>query len=442
MNLSVLKRARYGISSTPGWQWLLYADGGIGGLYVILTGGTVMTGLILWLRGGAFDLGLLSALTTGGGLLVIATRRLQVRYNSNKNLTKVTWVATRALWLPLALVLLAPLLVGSGLSPALLMAILMATVFVTSAVGNIGNVTWFGWCAELIPASKRGGFLAQRAQWVSVASLVALPLVGLWLDETHAHQLDGLGFAAALALNGILAIAGWELMGRVPAAVAAPPETSVVTKSQTSGAVSGQRLAIYTVIFQVGVYFSAPFMQAWAIDRLGMSLGTLLNLQIVAQVIPILTLGLWGTVVDRLGIRLPLGVCSLAKAVVPIFYIMSSHTVLWPFYLTYLLSVLDAGILVANNAAFAALAGQPQGSAQVVHLSLLISIFASITPLIVGYLIAHVAIGTLDILAIMFVISAIGRGLSGIVLLMPGGAPKYPHFRRRPRRTTLTPNVG
>ncbi len=181
-------------------------------------------------------------------------------------------------------------------------------------------------------------------------------------------------------------------------------------------------------------------MQAWALDRLGLSLGTLLNLQVIAQVIPILTLGLWGRLVDRIGLRLPLGACSLAKAVVPLCYILSTRDAWWPLLLTYLLSFLDAGITVSTNAAYASIAERPHGNAQVIHLSILTSISASVTPLVVGFLVARFTSSAVDVLGAVFVISAIGRGLSGVVLLVPERPER--HARRRPPAVSTATEPG
>ena len=435
----MLKRTRAIVGAIPFWRWALYADGALGGIYAVLVGGAVLTGLVLWAGGGAFELGVLSALTTGGGLLVVLTRRLQRRLGSHKRMTRLSWTLARAVWLPLVFVL-ASTAFGheTGLKPVVL-PLLFLTVFLSAAFAGIGNVTWFGWCAELVPASERGGFLATRAQWVSFASLVTFPVIGWLFNQTHARQVDSLGFAAALALSGIAAVIGWAILGRVPTLIPATPNAQLIKKSAPHGSVSAPRLAVYTVVFQVAVYFSAPFMQAWALDRLGLSLGTLLSLQVIAQIVPILTLGLWGKLVDRIGLRLPLGVCSLLKAVVPLCYIVSTPTAWWPLIFTYVTSFLDAGILVATNAAYASLAGERNGNAQVIHLNILTSIAASVTPLIVGYLVGHLTIGTIDLLAVMFVISAVGRGLSGIVLLVP---ERPRPLRRRPPSLRATPGVG
>ena len=436
----MLTRTRATVGAIPFWRWALYADGALGGIYTVLVGGAVLTGLVLWAGGGPFELGLLSALTTGGGMLVVLTRRLQRRLGSHKSVVRLSWTLARAVWLPLVFVLGSVAFgQGAGLKP-LVLPLLFLTVFLSAAFAGIGNVTWFGWCAELVPASERGGFLATRAQWVSFASLVTFPVIGWMFDQTHARQVDSLGFAAALTLSGVAAAIGWGLLGRVPTLIRAPLGSHATKKSAPSGSVSAPRLAIYTVVFQVGVYFSAPFMQAWALDRLGLSLGTLLSLQVIAQIIPILTLGLWGKLVDRIGLRLPMGVCSLGKAVVPLCYIVATPTAWWPLVLTYALSFLDAGILVSTNAAYASLSSERNGSAQVIHLNILTSIAASITPLVVGYVVGHLTIGTVDLLAVMFVISAVGRGLSGVVLLVPERPRRL--LRRRPPSLRPTPGVG
>lgn len=430
----MIARARLGLVSIPAWRWALYFDGAIGGIYTVLVGGTVLTGVILWAGGGAWELGLLSALTTGGGLLVVLTRRLQNRFRSHKELTRIGWTAARAAWLPLA-ILLGALAFDRSIDRSIALPLVLATAFAAAAFGGIGNVTWYSWCAALIPSSERGAFLAGRAQALSVASLLALPLIGVVLDASHARQADALGFAIALSANALCAAFGWRLLSAAPASVATgDARRHSDAKRPTSGGISAHRFALFTVVFQAGVYLSAPFFQAYALERLGMSLGTLLNLQVIAQIIPILTLGFWGRLSDRIGARLPLGLCSLGKCVVPLCYLVATPASWWPVFLVYILSVLDAGITVTNGTAFADIAAGPQGGARVVQLNLLTSIAASITPVVAGYLVGNVTIAGTDLLVVAFILSAVGRALSGIILLAPERPRRVRHLRLAPSR--------
>jgi hypothetical protein len=417
----------------------MYVDAGLGGAYSVFTGSTVLTGAVLWAGGGGFELGLVSALTTAGGLLVLLMGRLQRRIKSHRDLTRYTWIAARGAWLPVAALLVVLGVTGAGRLDGVV-PVLLVTVLIASALTGIGNVAWYGWLAELVSSSERGHFLAQRARWLSVASLVVLPIVGFILDRGAARQRSGLGFGVVLAVAVATAILGWRVLATVPRAN--PPALPIGDSghARRHGAISPDRLAWYTGVFQLAVYLSAPFFQAYAIGRLGMSFSMLLDLQILSQVIPILTLGWWGQVVDRVGLRLPLGVCSLAKGVVPLCYLVSTPVAWWPVALVYVLSVLDAGITIGNGAAMAHLADGHHGSARIAHLSLLTSVTASVTPFVAGYFVARGQIGGLDVLFLLFILSAIGRAASGLVLLVP----KRPR-RRVPARAPLelpAPDVG
>jgi hypothetical protein len=439
MGPSIYARGRAALQSTPLWRRALYLDAAIGGAYTVFVGGTVLTGAILWAGRGGFELGLVSALTTSGGLVVLLMGRLQRRIKSHRDLTRVTWTAARGVWLPIAVLLLALGIAGSTRLGAVVPALLV-TVLLASALAAIGNVTWYPWLAALVPLSDRGHFLAERTRWLSIASLVVLPIVGYVLDAGASTHREGVAFGVVLALAALTAVVGWRVLALVPRAN--PPAALVDTpkRHRASGVISPGRLAWYTGVWQAAVYLSAPFFQAYALGRLGMSFGVLLDLQILSQVIPILTLGWWGQVVDRIGLRLPLGVCSLAKGVVPLCYLVSTPVAWWPVVLVYVLSVLDAGITVANGAAMAHLADGHHGNARIVHLSLLTSITASVTPLVAGYLVARGQFAGMDLLVVLFVLSAAGRSLSGLILLVPE-APRR-RVALRARVPVPSPEVG
>jgi hypothetical protein len=83
------------------------------------------------------------------------------------------------------------------------------------------------------------------------------------------------------------------------------------------------------------------------------------------------------------------------------------------------LSVLDAGLTIANSAAYSQLAEGHQGSAEVAHLSVLTSLAASITPVVAGAVVAGASLPGLDVLLCLFALSAAGRAGAGVVLLLP-----------------------
>ena len=80
------------------------------------------------------------------------------------------------------------------------------------------------------------------------------------------------------------------------------------------------------------------------------------------------------------------------------------------------------------------------GGARIAHMSLLVSITASVTPVIAGFLAARGQIGGVDLVALLFILSAVGRAASGVILLiqeMPGRRPLT-----RTRVTIPAPETG
>ncbi|HEX5415729.1 MAG TPA: MFS transporter, partial [Chloroflexota bacterium] len=362
-------RGRAAFGEVPAWRRALYWDGTIGGIYAVIFGGTVQTGIILWAGGGAFDLGLLSALTTGGGFIVLLMRLLERRYGTHKRLTRDGWTLARVAFLPLAIFLVLAGYFGAVGRP-LTVPLMLLIVLLSAAAGAVGNVAWYSWVARLVPSAERGGFIAQRSRWTSVAALILFPIVGWVLDQGTALHHEGLAFASVLILPVLTGVVGWRLLNQVPDAIAAPPSTAPVRRRRHSTVPVG-RFAVYNVVYQIAVYFSAPFFQAYALERLGFSFSLLTELQVVAQIFSIITLVWWGQIIDRIGLKLPLAVCSIGKGLVPLCYILATKEVWWPVIGAYVLSVLDAGINTGTGTAFAEISSGHHGSARVAHLNLL-----------------------------------------------------------------------
>lgn len=414
----MLRRARSLLLGAPAWRRALYVDGALAGINSAVVGGTVLTGLVLWAGGGAFELGLLSALTTGGGLFVLAIHRVQQRLRTNRQLTTVTWTAAWAAWLPLAIVLgLIALLGGAG--RVLAIPLLLITAFVSAALIGIGNISWSGWIGQLVPRAHRGGFIAQQARCLSLAALVALPIIGYLLDRAQVVRFEALVFALLAGVPALLALARWRLLGSVPETQAEQPAVGPRRLARAFELIPAGRMAAYTIIWQVSVYMAAPFFQAFSLDRLKMSFSELMYLQVLAQIIPVLTLGWWGGIVDRVGIRMPLALCTIGKALVPVCYLLATPTAWWPVIGAFALSVLDAGLTISINSAYTQLAEGRNGSARVAHISIITSLSASITPVVAGFLVSSVHIGSLDLFVVLFGCSAVGRAVSALPLILP-----------------------
>ena len=104
---------------------------------------------------------------------------------------------------------------------------------------------------------------------------------------------------------------------------------------------------------------------------------------------------------------------------VPLCYLAATPEVWWPVVIGYLLTILDAGLTIANNMTLTQLAEGRDGSARVARVSLLTSLAAGVTPIAAGALVATLQAGGYDALATVFILSAIGRALSGVALASP-----------------------
>ena len=405
-------------SGASPWIRAVYAEGALGGLYGALTGGTVLTGLLIWSGASLFEIGLLSAVTTGGGLLVLLTGRLQRRWPSHKRLTQLAWTAAWAVWLPIGLIL--AILAATGQTGGRLIGpLVLGAVFIAAGLSGIGNVFWSYWVARIVPRDGRGAFLAGRARWLNLAGLLVLPIVGILLDASKAAQRDIVGFAALLCASVVCALARHSLLGRIPETREFETDEPTSAPTRRGATLSAERYTVYTVLWQIGVYLGAPFFQVYLLQRLGLSFAVLMYLQVLSQIVPILTLGWWGRVVDRIGARRPLLICTIGKVLVPLSYLAATPEFWWPVVIGYLISILDAGLTVANSTTLAQLAEGQGGSARVARVSLLTSLVAGVTPIIAGLIVAGLQAGGQDALAVAFTLSAIGRLVAGVSLVSP-----------------------
>ena len=300
------------------------AEGAAAEVFAACAGGAVLTGWALFLGASPIVIGLLSALPLAAQIVQVPAAWLTQRIGA-KPVTVAATGAARLVWLPLVAV---PFL---HLAPPTALMVFVAVVALASVLGVVGNNAWTVWMGELVPGPVRGRFLARRMVYLTLAGTVSSLAAGCALDALAPRGFKGetLGVLAAVACAaGIVSI-------RLLLAQQSPrdQEDSAPDWGDVARAVHDPRarpLLGYLLGWGAAVGISAGFFSFHMLANLEMAFMLVAAHAVIVAALRIVSAPAWGRLVDSLGARPVLVVCSFGISVVPLIWLFVTPDRLWP----------------------------------------------------------------------------------------------------------------
>lgn len=223
-------------------------------------------------------------------------------------------------WLPLALLPLwfpeyaVPLLIGS--------------VILFYAAGNLAVPQWSSLMGDLVAERKRGRFFALRTRIASLTSFVALVSAGLLLhyfDENGEAQTGFLVIFAIAFVARCVSIFHLLQMYDPPGHVAAMEVG--VSQSNWLWLKQSQflRFSLFFSAVQFSVAIASPFFSVYLLRDLHFSYMEFMACTASAVLIQFLTLNRWGKISDLFGNRVILIFCGALIPVIPLLWLFSTN---------------------------------------------------------------------------------------------------------------------
>lgn len=292
---------------------LIFGDYILFGSAMSLLGSTtVMPDFVAQFTGSALVIGLVPAIWSGAWLLpqLLASRRLaHLRYK------KPPLVAAGLLGRPVFLLLALALVLGAWQWPALVVALVLASITIFFSADAFNTVAWFDIIAKVITTKQRGRFFS-IAQFVSgVFALGTASFIAVVLGPSG--PVFPYNYALLFALASVLTLTGLVMLGliREPPEGAPPPEADwsayLVQLRELLG-----RGGVFTRVIAARLLtgfaaLATPFFIGYATGQLGLSrevVGAYLAAQTLGGMLG--SLGL-GAVCERAG---PVAVIRISVA--------------------------------------------------------------------------------------------------------------------------------
>jgi len=301
--------------------------------------GAALMGWALYLGCGPFWVGLLGALPFLAQLMQLPGAWLTSRHGPRR-MALVTVALSRQAFLPLVVLPFLPV------SPEVKRGVLIAVAAVHHGLGMLCNNAWVTWMGDLVPSRVRGRYFGRRTAISTLAGALATFSVGTFLDGARTSDRTGLALSAlafTACVLGALSTAIMALKHQPARPPSAPFHADRVLQPLRDGV--ARRFLVYSMSWNAALGLAGPFFTLYLLQDLKLGF-TLVALQgSTTAIARMLSAPLWGRLIDRLGARAVLRICSSGLVLSPLLWVLAGPERWWPIALDALLS----GVLLSGH---------------------------------------------------------------------------------------------
>jgi hypothetical protein len=294
-------------------------------------------------------------------------------------------IAARLLWIAVALV--PPTIDEVGARAALVVALLT----LASALTNLGPPIWFSWMGDLVPRRILSRFWGGRMRWMWIVWLATHgALVGFGFRYAAFGFTMQRAFTTVVALGVAAGVADILLFVWVhePPAARTHRRAVLATLLEPLRQLEFRRYLAWNVAFRAAVMVGAAFMMLYVLKVLAIPLWITMLIWWTPGLGSALSAGFWGRTIDRHGSRPVLIVCSCAKPLAPlVFLLITRDTAPYVLPVFFVLdSCLNAGSQLATNGFMLRMAPRENRGTFTAAMTSLPSIAGGLAAILAGFL--------------------------------------------------------
>ena len=368
-----------------GLQALLY-DGVCSQVMGAFTGGAFLVAFALLLGASNVVIGLLAAVGPLTQILQIPAIFLVDRTGLRKVLVVVSSFFSRLFWLVVAAL---PWIVPAEQR----VPVLLICLFLYFGLGTISGCAFNSWMRDFIPQNILGSYFGKRLAIATATGAVLTLLAGFGI-EVGKHVLSNAHapYSILFVLGGAAGLVGVYFLARIPEPKMVPhvPQGIFTVLAEPFREFNFRRLLMFLGSWNFAINLAAPFFVVYMVTRLGMSLGFVLSLSVLSQIINVMFFRIWGRLADRSSNKSVLAVSGwmfiLSIFMWPFLTMPEKHLLTIPLLIAIhiLAGISTAGInLCAGNIALKA-APQGKATAYLAANALVNGIAATLAPILAG----------------------------------------------------------
>lgn len=289
--------------------------------YAVMSGGgeTYFSAFALFLKATAPQVAVLATLPPLlGSLAQLLSAWLVRRLRHRKRLIMSAAFLQALTWFPLVLLPLA--------FPDAAMPLLISSVTLYYAMGNLAAPPWISLMGDLVPERKRGRYFGRRTRLATMTAFMALVSGGVILHVSDASGWALPGFAAIFLIAAIARLVSVYHLGRMhepammqPVAGTTPAHPGRLRDSPA------WRFTLFASCMQGAVAVASPFFAVYMLRDLQFSYLQFMANTGMAVLFQFLTLNTWGRISDVFGNRLILVTTGGIIPLLPALWLVSDN---------------------------------------------------------------------------------------------------------------------
>jgi MFS family permease len=368
---------------------------------VALTGGAFMVALVLALGGDNKTIGLIAAIGPIAQSVQVPAIFLVQAVRRRRAITVLfAWVG-RSIFLFIAAIPF--VLPGPAHLPALLIAIAVHCV-----CGSIAGCAYGSWVRDVIPDRILGRYMGKRLAAAigtgALASLLAGGLLSLEITRTTLGPV--LPYALVFAVAGVLGMIGTWRLTAVP-----EPRMTGTAKVNPWVLLTGpvrhhkfRKVLAFLAGWAFAQNLAAPFFAVYLLSRLNLSLGVVVGLTVMTQLVNVALFPIWGALADRFSNKAVMGAAGLVFVLSFLAWPMmtlehGTYWATWPLLIGVhlVMGVATAGVALSMGNLALKAAPRGEATAYLAANALFTGVGASVSPVLAGFIADYFADRTLRV---------------------------------------------
>ncbi|MGE9296415.1 MAG: MFS transporter [Puniceicoccales bacterium] len=259
----------------------------------VLTGGAFLVGMGLALGASNLVIGVLAAIMPLSQVVQIPAILLVNSVASKRRLVVYTATAARVFLLMIAVTPFAP----ASMQVTLFLTFL-ALFFMLSAVAGCAMNTWM---RDLIPQDQFGSFFGKRLAIATLVGAVLMVVAGVSVDKLQTLTgNDGLAYASVFIIGGAFGIFGALSLKTVPEPTTPkrPRLSFFKIMKEPLKDPRFRRLLLFTATWNFAIIMGGAFAAVYMLERVKISIGLVVTLAVLNQLINAWFFRLWGALAD------------------------------------------------------------------------------------------------------------------------------------------------
>ncbi len=278
---------------------------------IMLVTGAFLPGMAVALNASNFVIGLLGSLAPMSQMVQMPAIWIVEKVGLRKLVTVVFAMISRVTLVMAALV---PFI--NVAHQSYLFLGLMSAFFI---FGAIAGCSWNSWIKDIVPGETLGAYFSQRLSRATQMGVV-LSIIAAFGIDSLAAAIGNLerSYGIIFLVAAIIGIIGAKLLMHVPE----PQMTRTANDKwlmlllEPLKDKNFRRLLVFSASWSFSVIMSAVFMAVYMLERIGLSMATVVMLGVLSQITNIFFFRIWGAIADRYSNK------SVLRVSVPLFIVV------------------------------------------------------------------------------------------------------------------------